>query len=292
MDNEIVFSGGDAGKPLAVFIHGMGMDVRVWSSPAEARVIGGKYSLEILLHKDENDMKSLFMELADRGFPVLTWSQRRPAGPIMEAVAELRSLITAFKEHTGNGLILVGHSRGGLVARKYLQEGSPLVRGLFTLATPHHGTAMARWASALSPVASIASQALEMQKKKAAKSALQRVLLFFSSAGLKELLPESPFYTRLKDTKRSDVLYVSAGGTNPDLFRIGDFSLCEAAGLVLPGRAMPEELKKGLGDGMVSASSAVLPFADEHHNFHVNHVELLFDKGVREMIVKHTSCFS
>ncbi|MBF0506203.1 MAG: alpha/beta fold hydrolase [Nitrospirae bacterium] len=284
--NEIVFCEGSAGKPLAVFIHGMGMDVRVWSSPADARVLGGKYSLSILLRKGEGDMRSLFMELAERGFPVLAWSQLRPVGPIMSAVAELQSLLASFKRHTGNGVVLIGHSRGGLIARKYLQQESSPVRGLFTLAAPHQGTTLARWAAVLAPAASVASQALEKYKKNSAKSAFHRILLFFTSTGLKELLPESPFYAGLKDLRHKSILYVSAGGTDPDLFRVGDFPLSEVARLVLPGKSLPEELKKGHGDGMVSAASSVLPFSAEHRDFPVNHVEILFDKRVRELLIK------
>lgn len=287
MGNEIVFCEGSAGKPLAVFIHGMGMDVRVWSSPVDARVLGGKYSLSILLRKGDGDMRSLFMELTDRGFPVLAWSQLRPVGPIMSAVAELQALLASFKQHTGNGVVLIGHSRGGLIARKYLQQDSSLIRGLFTLATPHQGTTLAGWAAVLAPIASVASQALEKYKINSAKSAFQRILLFFTSAGLKELLPESRFYAGLKDIRHKNILYASAGGTDPDLFRVGNLPLSEVARRVLPGRSLPEELKKGHGDGMVSAASSVLPFAAEHRNFPVNHVEMLFDRGAHEMMIRY-----
>jgi len=289
MENKVVFCEGSAGKPLAVFVHGMGMDVRVWSSPGEARVIGGKYSLKILLRNKDSDMISLFSEFADLGFPVLAWSQRRPMGPIMTAVSELDSLIAAYGRHAGNGVVLIGHSRGGLIARKYLQQSRPSVRAIFTLATPHKGTEMARWAAALSPVSSIASRALEIFRKESAQSAFQRILLFLTSSGLMELLPGSPFYTGLGEIRHKNILYASAGGKDPDLFRIGELSVSEVARRLLPGRSVPEELKKGYGDGMVSAESAMLPFADEHRNVDVNHVEILFDKGVHELVLKYAS---
>jgi triacylglycerol lipase len=42
-------------------------------------------------------------------------------------------------------VILVAHSMGGLISRAYLREqGSRRVAAIITLATPHHGTAMAR----------------------------------------------------------------------------------------------------------------------------------------------------
>ena len=49
---------------------------------------------------------------------------------------------------------------------------------------------------------------------------------------------------------------------------------------------VPEELREGQGDGLVSAASAVLPHADEHRDFHLNHVAMLFDKEVRAYVAK------
>jgi pimeloyl-ACP methyl ester carboxylesterase len=44
-------------------------------------------------------------------------------------------------------VVLVGHSMGGLVARTYLRnlDGAARVAKLITLASPHHGSALARW---------------------------------------------------------------------------------------------------------------------------------------------------
>jgi pimeloyl-ACP methyl ester carboxylesterase len=45
-------------------------------------------------------------------------------------------------------VVLVGHSLGGLVARAYLRDpsGAGRVAKLITLGSPHHGSALARWA--------------------------------------------------------------------------------------------------------------------------------------------------
>jgi len=42
--------------------------------------------------------------------------------------------------------ILVGHSRGGLIARKYLEKAyNERIKMLITIGTPHHGSNIARW---------------------------------------------------------------------------------------------------------------------------------------------------
>jgi hypothetical protein len=53
----------------------------------------------------------------------------------------------------------------------------------------------------------------------------------------------------------------------------------------IPERIVPEEMREGYGDGLVSASSSMLPHADKHYNFHVNHAEILFDREVRKCVV-------
>jgi pimeloyl-ACP methyl ester carboxylesterase len=262
----------------------MGMDVTIWSNPSEARVLGGKYPVRALLRRHDTEMRTAFTDLEDLGYSVLSWSQRRPAGPIEIAVTELTELVDRHREYTGDGIILVAHSRGGLVARKYLERQDGLIRGLITLATPHRGTTMARWAVHISPLASLMHQLLQGSRKKDLDSAFRRVLRFLSSDGLRELLPDSPFYASLRDAKQKNTRYASLGGTDPDLIRIGGFSMPDLMGKVIPGKIIPEEIRVGYGDGMVSASSAVHPYADIHHNFSVNHASILFDRDVRSHV--------
>ena len=45
-------------------------------------------------------------------------------------------------------------------------------------------------------------------------------------------------------------------------------------------------MKKGRGDGLVSAESSEIPWAQEHHNFELNHAQILFDEGVRGLLAK------
>lgn len=287
MQKNIHFSEGEKGKPLVIFINGMGMDSILWTGPSEARILGGKYPLKVLLRGTDSDMRTAYTDLKERGFPLITWNQKRPAGPIAVAVSELREVVDYSRRYAGSGIFLVCHSRGGLIARKYLEHGEePLVRGLVTLATPHRGSTMAKWAGVLSPMASLLTQVLGNIGKKDTSPSFQRVLRFLGGKGLKELLPESRFYKNLKDTRRKGMRCLSVGGTKPDLVRFGEVSLAGVLARIAPDMIIPEELKDGLGDGMVSAASSVLPYADAHYNFHVNHAAILFDKGVRDRIIE------
>jgi pimeloyl-ACP methyl ester carboxylesterase len=283
---EIVFHEGERQKPLVVFIHGMGMNVRVWSEPSEARILGGKYPLRVLLGECTGKLETSFADLKARGYHLLSWSQTRPVGPVAAAVAELGGLMEAYRKFSGNGTIFVCHSRGGLIARKYLESQSASVRGLITLATPHHGTSMARWAAYVSPLTGVANRVLTGLGKKEVDSALRRILGFLGSSGLRELLPDSRFLRELSDTRLKWVGYVSAGGTNPDLLRAVSVSLPGILSAVVPEIIIPEEMREGRGDGLVSASSSVLPCGDSHRNFHVNHGSILCDAGVRRYVLE------
>lgn len=283
---EIVFHEGERSKPLVVFIHGMGMNVKVWSEPERARILGGKYPLRVLLGDCGEKIETSFADLKSRGCHVLSWSQARPAGPMETAVSELGELMKTYRRFAENGTIFVCHSRGGLIARKYLEIQIPSVRGLVTLATPHHGTSMARWAVYISPLTAAANRILQGFGRKEVDSALRRILGFLSSSGLRELLPGSPFFRDLNDIRREGVRYVSAGGTSPDLLRGVSVSLPELLSAVVPAIVIPEEMREGRGDGLVSASSSVLPHADSHADFHVNHGSILCDAAVRRYVLE------
>jgi pimeloyl-ACP methyl ester carboxylesterase len=281
---EILFRRGKRKDPLIVFIHGMGMNVKAWSEPSKALILGGKYPLPVLAGP-EAEIATSFQDLESLGYPLLSWTQSRPVGPIMVAVRELKELILRHEEYAARGTLFICHSRGGLVARKYLEAPDVPVRGLITLATPHHGTSMARWAAIISPLASAVSQLLEAATKDI-DSAFRRVLGFLGSTGLRELLPGAQFYSELKDTKMEGVRYISVGGTNPDLLKAVSLSLPELIGKAIPARMIPEEMREGMGDGLVSAASSVLPYAAEHVNAHVNHGSILFDKEVRKLVLR------
>jgi pimeloyl-ACP methyl ester carboxylesterase len=284
MKLDIRFREGDKDKPLCVFIHGLGMGADFWADPARARVLGGRYPLIALLGKDV-EMRTSYQDLEGLGFSVLTWSQVRPAGPISVAVGELRQILMKYSEQTRKGVLFICHSRGGLVARKYLEAGADTTRAVITLSTPHGGTSLAKWAVFMSPLAKAVTSLLKNFDKKEADTAFRKILRFLGSSGLKELLPGSDFFRRLRDEKANEVKYVSIGGTDPNLFRALALPLPQLLAGAVPATMFPKEMRDGLGDGLVSVASSVLPYADEHLNFPLNHASIIFHRGVRDFII-------
>jgi pimeloyl-ACP methyl ester carboxylesterase len=309
MSFDITSQIGDKDKPACIFIHGLGMDEATWTDPPRARILGGLFPMTVML-RGYKELKTLYHEMGQLGFSVFTWSQQRPVGPAEAAVEELREVVQFARRMGHPGIILIGHSRGGLIARKFLEEtpahrigpseaeaegkedpGSrvnPPVKALVTLATPHHGSSMARWAVFFSPVASYLKPLVSDEERGTLARAVKRSLLFLESTGVRELLPDSLFLRPLKDSPAPQGAYcLSAGGTSPSLISVaGLFSIPDSLGRLLPARMLPEEMTEGRGDGLVSVESSVLPYGDEHLEFHVNHPGILVDPAARNAILE------
>jgi len=319
-------------RPAVIFIHGLGMDQNIWLNPAESRALAGEFPVTTLLSKKPRPSESklrkkkpkedvpkisfgeppdilqtLFYDLKQKGYTVVTWSQKRPAAPIGDAVHELKEVVENTRTLTKAGIILVGHSRGGLVGRKYLIERDRSIRGLITIATPHQGSYLAKLGTYLSPLARLLLPLFSDEEKGTVSFAIKRISEFLRSEALKELLPESALIQSLQDGPCEWVSYVTIGGTNPTLFslykwkwdavREGDlkrwflrpvrlFSIPDIFEKLVPSNLYPDELKKGKGDGLVSAERSRIPWGNEQYLFNLNHMQLLFDKNVRETVVR------
>ena len=276
---DIIFHEGNKEKPLVTFIHGIGMDANFWADPASARVLGGKDPLRVLLGSLE--MKNSFDDLRGLGFPVLTWSQKKPAGAAAAALEELEAILNDYSTYD---IVLIGHSRGGLLARKLAESNPPNIKLIVTIASPHQGSNVAKWASLLTPFAATLKKMIDAGRKREAASAVQKVLGFLSGSGIKEMLPNSAFIKSLPAHPASGIATVSIGGTDPSLVLINGRPLAAVISGLLPNRILPDDFREGLGDGFVSASSSVWPGADKHRNFHAHHAGLIFDPDVRSYI--------
>lgn len=68
-------------------------------------------------------------------------------GPLDGYVGRLEAAVRQLEQATGRPPVVVAHSMGGLVVRRWLCDaGAARVHRVLTLGTPHHGTALARWA--------------------------------------------------------------------------------------------------------------------------------------------------
>ncbi len=292
---EVISHTGDRKKPAVIFVHGLGMDKNIWADPANSRILGGMFPMSILLNnntfpapknKTAPSRETLFHDLRSRGHPVVTWSQKRPAGPMDPAVSELDEIVGIARGLTETGVILIGHSRGGLIARKYLMANTRDVRGLITISTPHKGSSVAKIGEYLSPLGSLVAPFIPKGKKGLFAGAIKRIADFLRSGAFLELLPESDFFRTLNDGPLGELTYASFGGTSPTLFSIYNLSFPDILEKIIPKQFYPEEMKKGKGDGLVSAESSRLPWATEHKNFHRNHAEILFDWKAREAAIE------
>jgi pimeloyl-ACP methyl ester carboxylesterase len=288
MPLDIKTQPGSPDKPACVFAPGLGMDSAIWAAPSEARVLGGLFPLG-KVYRDP-DLRTLYHDLADRGHTVVAWSQRRPVGPIEEAVKELYQVIEFTKGIDSNGIILIGHSRGGLVSRialKKLLEDDVPIRALITVASPHHGSSMARWASLLAPLAEFVDRYIPKKEKRTFTNAIKKTLGFLASRGVRELLPNSELIRSLDDQRPGEFYCLSVGGTNPALVEINNYlRIPGTLQKVVPKGMLPPEMVDGRGDCLVTDESAVLPYADEHLTFYKNHIKILTDPEPREEILR------
>lgn len=292
MKLDIASHQGSINKPVIVYIHGLGMDKNIWINPSDSRILAGTFPLKILLNRRASQDKSeviatLYDDLKQRDYSLITWSQQRPAGPISSVVKELHEIMKAANELSQAGSILVGHSRGGLIARKYLSATKDTsVKCLLTIATPHKGSSIAGISRYIAPLVSLIDPFIPAGNRGSRSFAMKRTIEFLKSRALKELLPDSPFFHSLEDGPLAWVYYASVGGTNPTLFKIYDYSFPDMFEKVIPAQLYPEELKQGRGDGLVSAESSKLSWTNEHYVFPFNHAEILFDEGVRNRMIQ------
>jgi pimeloyl-ACP methyl ester carboxylesterase len=300
MKLDTVYYRGDSNKPAVIFIHGLGMNKDIWINPSNSRILGERFPLKILLRKQTQDeetksekknkqrdnLQTTFHDLRQKGYTVITWSQRRPGGLIASVVKELSEIIKITKEITGTGIILIGHSRGGLIGRKYLLKRDKAVRALITISSPHKGSSIANIAKYLSPLISIIEPFVPKGNKGTMSFSIKKIFEFLRSRALKELFPDSTFFRNLKDGPLDWVYYISAGGTNPTLLHLYNFSFPDILEKIIPEKLYPDEIKKGKGDGLVSAESSKIPWGNEHYTFDSNHAEILFNRDVRNVLAE------
>lgn len=286
MRPDIEISAGREGLPACILVHGLGMNKLIWTDPPQTKILGGLFPLGILLG-GSSETRTLYHDLKELGYTVITWSQSRPVGPIDEAVRELAGVVEIARGVQCPGIVLIGHSRGGLIARKWLAQNQPSgVKALITISSPHHGTTMARWAVYLSPLASFIEGFVPENSKGTLASAVKKTMGFLQSRGVRELLPGSELLNSLKNQHPRGVYCLSAGGTNPSMLDVkGVFSFPGTLKKLVPG-GLPPELTEGEGDGLVSAESSVLPFGDEHLSFHLSHVGILVDHEARKAVLE------
>ncbi|MBI5409606.1 MAG: alpha/beta fold hydrolase [Nitrospirae bacterium] len=327
MQPDVTIHKGQKDKPVVIFIHGLGIDKDIWLNPLNTKIFaknvpikifaaklprplippcpplkkGGYLNGKLTIGDIPEKVDSLWTALKDRGFNLVCWSQRRPVGPMDAAVEELKKIMEIVRESfPGKPVALIGHSRGGLIARKFMEAKPPEVTALITISTPHSGSSLALLGKYLKPL----SPPLKVILPKDAHGTLSGVLKRFSELiegnATRELLPGSDFFKSLKDVPADGVKYMSFGGTKTKLLTVYTWkrrhdempyptpllTIPDSLLKILPSSKLPDELKTGKGDFLVSAKSSELPWASNHYNVSANHITILWNKKVIGNTVK------
>jgi len=294
--------------PVVLLIHGLGMNNYFWLDPKKCFVLGGLAPLTIFLsdviEKTEKAIsfgtvdprfRGFWHQLKKAGYSIATWSQSQPLGPIQIAIDELKTAIERIRRKwPGKTIYLIGHSRGGLIARSYLlEESAPDIAGLVTVCSPHSGTGMAKFSRYLKPAGALLGKVIPAQSKVTMSKALIRMSAFLQSPAIDELTPDSDFLASLRKKLPRETRTLSIGGTSPALFQFmlqlpGEnhkvVRFPDLIAGVVPASHLPGELTPGLGDALVSAESAKL-WGGKHYNFPDNHVKAAYDPKIHAIIL-------
>lgn len=313
----IYFFKGDPDKPSVVFIHGAGMDATEWLSPSETRIFAGAFPLsllartppESLLFKKKpsvlpekfslgntSPLNTSFNDLKEKGYTVITWSQRKPLGSIKYALDELKYVVQFANFLSDRGVILIGHSRGGLIGRKFVENNDEKIKAVITIATPHKGSSMAKWVKNISVISNLLKPFMRIFPEKAEKIT-NKLIDFLNCEAVKELMPDCPFIKSLKKIESENFFFIA--GSNPTLFNIYKwthkkendyfifypekiFSFPQSLISLLPEKLVPFEWKHG--DGLVSVESA-MDYGNLGKIFVLNHAEIIVNAESRNYIL-------
>lgn len=55
---------------------------------------------------------------------------------------------------------------------------------------------------------------------------------------------------------------------------------------LFPSSRLPDELRSGKGDFMVTAESSILPWAERHYDLNVNHISIMWNKTVIKRVIE------
>jgi pimeloyl-ACP methyl ester carboxylesterase len=312
---------------VVLLLHGLGGHKQDWSYPAWRSV---NYDLDHApqdRHDDSHFTPPLYyfpqFSLSEKrevscwtsvllslGHTVIYYDQDGRSAPIEQALDQFENLIVPFirdelltNQLAGKRVVLLCHSRGGILARYYLarhpQEATAWVQRAITLHSPHAGT------NAPNSLRRLADEAVVLSPFPPALYLLGRLLDWFSfGEGAQQLLPDNPLFGELSlPADTPDIEFRTFGGTsvtysglywwyyalssfvpNPFEFPPFDWTLSPLeldpiSPLLdqLPDILADEEQREGQGDGLVTNDSARLPGVP-HQSFPLNHAEALFDE--------------
>jgi pimeloyl-ACP methyl ester carboxylesterase len=196
---------------------------------------------------DGSDDRSWWHALIQAGFPLFTYSQlpdlmlpfsRGPVAQFKQFMEMLQRDVLRAPEYQARPVVIVGHSRGGLIARAYLGDPDvkadhargdagrfPNVTGLITISSPHQGSQMAllddKIINFLSKVQEVVPTLPNDVGNQVIEGLKAKIDAYVGAHG-DEIEPGSPMFQALEAQEpiRGGVRCISIGGTSPRLLRV------------------------------------------------------------------------
>ncbi|MDX6400574.1 MAG: hypothetical protein QOF27_1180 [Gaiellaceae bacterium] len=248
--------------------------------------------------------------LTANGFPTAVYSQVDNDGLLAEPVKELVAVVQALNtKYPNKPLVLLSHSRGGLLTRAFLKafpKDAVTVRTVITLHSPHTGSSLATLAVTVRD----AIEGLQSVFGDIVKQALGWLLHMADTDAFREMAIGSTFLTNLaaNEGPLKGMEYFTFGGVSVRLTRVRQwvYTLDSAlpqwrsppydharieteVPIVSPlADSLPnviDELTEGLGDLLTADSRTRLSFAT-HRTNPINHAEALWDPILQAQVLK------
>lgn len=288
----------EPGVPLVVLLHGFAGDLASLTRPGQGRT---SWRDTLLAH----------------GYSTLSYRQVAPLGTLEPNVDQLVGIASGPLSTDDRlrrlPLVVLAHSRGGLLARAFLDRASglPALRGVLdrierviTLHSPHQGSGLA----GLTVRMDAAARRLQMLVGSLGlrPAVLAALCALSASPAVAELAPGSPLLRSLAGrTPPAGIEWHTFGGISADLGRMrtllgssngpdqrpGAARIARARGLagtlgVLDRLALlTPALREGEGDLVVADACARLPYAAGHTVNRLTHIEALWDPGLQAQVV-------
>jgi pimeloyl-ACP methyl ester carboxylesterase len=315
MHLDISIHKGKKDKPAVIFIHGLGMDKNFWIDPLNTKIFAKNIPLKVFaaskpkpctllsakkitVGEFQRKIETLWIALKKEGFNLICWSQRKTYGPIKSAVEELAWIMEKTKRLFPKAPIaLIGHSRGGLIARKFLENKNCEVKALITISTPHSGSSIARLVKYVKPFSVLLMSTLPKNTHGKISKIVKNIKELLEDDAVRDLLPGSSFFENLRDSPQKSVKYISFGGKEPGLLtvyvrkKIGGLvrhggkmypkpllTIPDSLLKIFPSFMVADEITPGNGDGLVTAKSSFLPWASRHYNVQANHISIIWNR--------------
>jgi pimeloyl-ACP methyl ester carboxylesterase len=328
-NKEIEITDGDPDRPVILLLHGTGGSQSDMTTPGLAPDNNYNYSAALpgnvaigwrgypgigvwsCCELDaKKDVRSWRDVLVDYKFRTAVYSQVDPTGFLAAPVKELAVVMDTLAGYYGKTtFVLLSHSRGGLLTRKYLKDNpqrKALITKVITLHSPHTGSDLASIADF------IRTQIENLQSLIGglAMTILGWMYDLARSDAYQEMAVGSPFLTDLAngETANPGITYFTFGGISVKLSRILSWvytfgssipqwhlppffherTMIEVPGISPIANSLPniiEELSDGRGDLLTANRRTQLPFATHQVN-PINHAEALWDPTLQAQVLR------